>query len=369
MPASNKRLYYALMQTGFAKDGTTNYLTAHGVQSVGITTSFNLEYFFELGQLDIYQTVENLPDIEVNMEKVMDGYPLLWHLATQGAADGTLFGRSSVKTIVGLSIFSENGHVASGTPLKELAMSGLFPNSWAFNVPVQGPVTETLGCVGNNKVWRDDAILGTGIFDGTFSGTVLDSPLNFNVASGQGIQHRWHVVMLPPTGLYTFDSNGVISAPCSVWPRDIYGISASGINPRNADGSFLVPIQSISVSCDLGRTPIYELGLKTPYLRYVNPQVEVRTEIEVISQVGDQISGTEYGGVNGAAVGLNTNYQTIRVLLQDGTSVDTGTRNKMLTVADSGGEATQGANNVTTRYTYSTFNSLLVVQPNDPSLP
>jgi hypothetical protein len=368
MPTVNQRLYYALLEVAFAADGTNAYTVAHGVQSCGITTAFNLEYFFELGQLQIYQTVENLPDISVNMEKVMDGYPLLWHLATYPATDPSLFGRSNQKCQVGMSIFSQNSSVASGTPLKEVAMSGLYPNSWAFSVPVQGPVTETLGLIGNNKVWRNDQVLGNSILSGIFSSTMNDVPLNFNVASGQGIQHRWNVVMVPPVGnAFTTDVNGAVTAVCSVFPNDIYGISASGLNPVNADGSYAVPLQSVSISADLGRTPIYELGRKSPFIRYVNPQIEVRTEYEVISQYGDNISATEYGGVNGAPVGLNTNYQTIRVVLQDGTVVDTGTLNKMTNIADSGGEATQGGGNVTTRITYVTYNDLLVTQPNDPS--
>ena len=59
-----------------------NPYCAHGVQSVGITTTFNLEQVFELGQLAIYENVEGTPDVEVTMSKVLDGYIPLFCLAT-----------------------------------------------------------------------------------------------------------------------------------------------------------------------------------------------------------------------------------------------------------------------------------------------
>ena len=81
-------------------------LAGHGVQSVGITTNFNLEEAFELGQLSVYQLIEQLPDVEVTLEKQLDGNPLLYHLATNGTASNTLVARAAVKCIVGLSIFA-----------------------------------------------------------------------------------------------------------------------------------------------------------------------------------------------------------------------------------------------------------------------
>ncbi len=39
-----------------------------GVQSVSIGTTFNLEDVFHLGQLDAYENVEGIPDVEVSIE-------------------------------------------------------------------------------------------------------------------------------------------------------------------------------------------------------------------------------------------------------------------------------------------------------------
>lgn len=362
---ANKRIIYPAQQVGFAKDGTSTFVAAHGVQSVGITTNFNLENVFELGQLEVYQIIEQIPDIEVNMEKVIDGYPLLLHLATNGATSGTLLGRSNIKTIVGLAVFNETNPSASGTPLAEVSMSGMVPSNWSMTIPTQGNITESITLVGNDKRWRDSETLGSGVFNGAFPGN-NDVPLNLNAASGNGIQQRQHVVMVPPTGgSYTGDANGVLSGPFSVFPREIYGITSSGLNPQVSDGTFLVPFQSISISADLGRETVFELGTKLPYAKFITFPVQISTEFEFLLTKWDNVSGTAEGGMNGAPAGSNTVYQTIRIRLKDDTQVDCGTKNKLSNVAWSGGDASGG--NVVGRFSYQGQNNLTVSAPNDPS--
>ena len=84
---ANNRIFYACQAVALKPMAGLNaqYKVAHGVQSVGITTNFNLEQAFELGQIQIYENIEGLPDVEVTMEKLLDGYPLLYHLASQKA--------------------------------------------------------------------------------------------------------------------------------------------------------------------------------------------------------------------------------------------------------------------------------------------
>jgi len=79
---ANNRIYYAIQQVELGHAGGKE--AVHGLQSAGITTNFNLEQVFELGQLSIYQNVEGIPDIEVALNKVLDGYPLIYVLATEG---------------------------------------------------------------------------------------------------------------------------------------------------------------------------------------------------------------------------------------------------------------------------------------------
>ena len=85
----------------------TKCTAAHGVQSVGITTNFNLEQAFELGQIQIYENIEGLPDVEVTLEKVLDGYPLLYHLATPNPESVGLVGRGKARADVALGIYSD----------------------------------------------------------------------------------------------------------------------------------------------------------------------------------------------------------------------------------------------------------------------
>jgi hypothetical protein len=58
------RIFYAIQAVGIegADTGTGVITWLHGVQSVGVTTNFNLEQVFELGQLALYQNVENVPE-------------------------------------------------------------------------------------------------------------------------------------------------------------------------------------------------------------------------------------------------------------------------------------------------------------------
>lgn len=369
----NKRVFYPLQQVGFAKDGLTTFIAAHGVQSVGITTTFNLEQVFELGQLAIYQNIENIPDIEVTLEKVLDGYPLLYHLGTNGAVSGTLNGRSNVKTMIGMSVFSDTLESSTGTPLAEVHMSGMVVSSLAYTFPVDGNCTESCTFVGNEKLWVDVEGGGTAVFTGAFNGN--DSPLA--TGSMLGVQRREAVIFVPATGPGTtanpappsaaLDVNGQSNQWMTVLPTDIYGITSSGTNPTNSDGTHAVHIQSIAISADLGRDQIFELGLKTAYLRYVNFPLEVRTEIEVLATKFDNISAINAGGVNGAPAGSNTKNQTIRVRTLDGTMVDTGTKNRLTTVTWGGGDAGGGGGNVTNRYSYVSYNTLNVTHPMDPS--
>jgi hypothetical protein len=246
-------------------------------------------------------------------------------------------------------------------------MSGLAISALTYTVPVDGNATESVTLVGYNKVWRDDETLGNGVFTGRFNNQ--DQPLA--ITGSGGVQRREHVVMIPITGgsapVPGTDSNGANTGWVSTWPTDLPGISSDGTNPVQSDGTFLVPIQNVSVTCDLGRQQIFELGRKSPYYRFVNFPVEVRTEIEVLSRKWDNISATEAGGTNGASVGNNTKYQTIKIRMLDGTYIQTGTKNKLTSCAMSGGDAGGGGGNVTMRFSYVTYNDLLVSHPQDPS--
>ena len=76
---ANKRIYFAIQGLAIKPEpiGAAVSTWEHGdvvncVQSVAVTTTFNLEQAFELGQIQIYENIEGLPDVEVTMESTKD---------------------------------------------------------------------------------------------------------------------------------------------------------------------------------------------------------------------------------------------------------------------------------------------------------
>ena len=140
---ANNRIYFANQQLAFNLDAGTasNWLVAHGVQSVAVTTTFNLEQAFELGQLAIYENIEGVPDIEVTATKVLDGSPLLYHLGTRRVAGHntgpTLAGRSNAKCVIGLAIWPDTVDFTAGTTAsQEMEASGMFWSSIGYNFQI-----------------------------------------------------------------------------------------------------------------------------------------------------------------------------------------------------------------------------------------
>lgn len=344
MPTNN-RIYWACQGVGISPQDSASFVGVHGLQSIGITTTFNLEQVFEIGQLSIYENIEDIPDIEVTMEKVLDGHPLLYHLATKGSSGNTLAARSTKKCNIVLNIYDDTYEAASGTPQAEVLMSGMYISSVSYTMPVDGNCTEAVTFVGNNKAWRTSGFL--------LSGTVLgpaaagyDAPRLID-ASG-GVQRRENVLFAGSTGNYT------------KLPSEVEGISPSGTNNQDGAGNYSAHLQSLSVSVDLGREALNELGRKGPYFRYVNFPVEVSTEIEVLSSRGDRIDATE-AGLGGS--GINLRDQSIFIALQDGTRIDLGSKNKLATVNYGGADA--GGGNATVTYSYVTYNDFTVTHPSE----
>lgn len=331
----NNRLYWAVMAAGLAPDGSSTFTEIKGLQSLGITTNFNLEQVFQIGQLAIYENVEELPDIEVTAEKVIDGNPLIYHLATPGATSASLAGRANEKATLAFSIFGDEQNSASGTPHSQVVCSGMYVSSLNYTFPVDGNCTESVTLVGNNKVWKTSAF--------TFSGNIFD-----NTASApSGVQRRQNIVFGAASGTATQLPSGNGGIP---------GLSANGYNVET-NGKFGAAIQNITVSADLGRETLNELGRKGPYHRYVTFPVEVTTDIEVISKGGDLVDAEEEAD--------NLDDQTIKIFLETGTKFDLGSKNKLSSVSHSGGDA--GGDNVTVTFSYQGFNELTITDANDPA--
>lgn len=346
--AGNNRVFFPIESFNLGKYCSASGIAVKGLQSVSTTTNFNLEQVFELGQLDIYANMENLPTIEISATKVFDGYPGLYILATTESTSAGLLQRSNTRCDAIFSIFSDQQISASGIPLVQAYTSGLYVNTINFNLPVNGNLTETLTLTGNDKVW----ITSSGTTYQGHTGYYLngyfddkDSP----AASG-GIRRRQNVVM------------GNAAAGGSVWPRILPGITTvtgSGYNIQTA-GVFGAHIQDVTVSCNLGRTDLYELGRRRPYYRYANFPVAVDCTINITA------GGTNPSdNVNANADIDNLTDEPIVIAIDEGTVIDLGTKNKCLSINFTGGDTGGGVRTIS--YQFQNFNHLTVTSPSDPA--
>lgn len=351
---ANKRIFYAVYAVGIAKESSTSYIEIHGLQTVSLTTTFNLDRVSEIGQLEIYQNIENVPDVELTLEKVIDGYPPIYILATRGRTNTSLQGRQNPKCEVAMSIFDETYHsAASGVnPLSEVTLSGMFVSSLTYTFPVDGNFTESVTLVGANKTWRTSNF----VFKGSSSFNV-DTPLAYTSGVG-GVQRRQNLVFTSQGATSLTGTNYTILPGGT---QGIPGISSSGTNDKTAD-VFGAHVQNITVSTNLGRTPIFELGRRIYYHRYVEFPTEVTCEIQVLDIEGDKVGATEAGILGN---GENVNDKQIKIVVQEGLVLDLGSKNKLQSVSWTGAGADGG--NATTTYSYRNFNSLAVSHPQDPN--
>jgi len=358
---SNNRIIYPSQQVGFAKLGAATYIAARGVQTAGMNVSLPREAIFQLSESKVYENLEGMPEVEVSMEKVLDGNPPLLLLATNGAASASLFGRAPVSCQVAMSYFPETFDSASGLAIAEVRMSGLFWSSSSFTFPVDGTFNESLTLVGNHRKWY---VTANSIFSGQFDNTSI--PLATTLGSG-GIQRREDLVFDAPAGLIAQDANGQVDATklnkCTILPKIIQGISSSGINERiGTTPNYKCSVQNISVSCEGGREDLNELGHKAPYYKFLNIPVTVSCDIETINKSGDWIDALETGAYEN---GNNSPRSTIKVATRDGLFIDLGTENRLVTVAVGGG-GTDGGNS-TLSYSFETENFYTVTHDQDPT--
>ena len=335
--SKNDRIFYACQAVAIAPTGTTTLtgaMVAKGVQSVGMTSSFNLEQVFEFGQIQIYENIEGVVDVEVTVEKVIDGEKLLYLMGTNDIGKTDLVGATKERTDVYLAIYSDGASQVASTNKQSVVMnSGMYVNSVSYTYPVDGSATESVSFAGNDRFWN--AVTG---------GTTIHSPASTNWPDGlaTGI-----------TGSDTPVSGVVRRVNVDIKNSTLPSIVESqGYDPA-LPGAVLSAgrhIQSVTVSTDFGTENISELGRFGPYAKYASFPVEVTCEIEVMATSGDLVS------VSGTAENLVS--ETIIILDQAGTVLNLGTANKLSSVSYTGGDT--GGGNATVTYAYSNFNDLTV---------
>jgi hypothetical protein len=356
---SNYRLHWGIEALGFAQMGSNTFTAAHGVQSAGMSLNFNLDPVIQLSQTATYEQVEEIPDVELSCEKVLDGYPLLYHLGSLGSTAVDIFNRSNRPVIIAMSLFSDTQTAASGQPIGETYMSGMYFSNVGYSFPVEGNATESVTFVGNHALYLPPASTN---FSGGFTNT--DVPLAQTYNSG-GVQRRVNFLYSYQAGT-GLDANGAVntsySKPGTVLPPDVQGISASGTNNLVTNDQYACAVQRVNVTANAGRGRLLELGHRKPYFRFLEIPVTVTTEIEIISKSGHTVNALEVGPY---ANSFNTRNSTIKIAAQDSTFINLGTNNRLTSLAVGGGDT--GGSNATITYTYQNLNEFSVSHSQDPS--
>lgn len=330
--ANQQRIFYACQAVAITAQGAATVTTAdivRGAQSVGMSSTFTLDQVFELGQIEIYENVEEVADIEVTIEKVIDGEKLIFDLASGGACKTDLVAASKVRSDVYVAIYDDGQSQATGTPRNVCYNSGMYISSVAYNYSVDGSATESVTLVGNDRFWNDTTAGVIGTSAASAFGSVTTEFGTDTAVSGVVRRADVDIVNsdIPTEALYQRDS--------------------SDASTGQSDGA---RIQSISVSADFGQENIQELGRFGPYTRYATFPLEVSCDIEVMALQGDLVS------VSGNAPNLQN--RTINIVDSAGTVLALGDNNKLSSVSYTGGDT--GGGNATITYSYTNFNSLTV---------
>jgi hypothetical protein len=330
--ANNNRIFYACQSvelngpSGTTEAKNTPFDVVRGLQSVGMSTNFNLEPVYQLGQLELYDNYEEIPEVEITLNKVLDNHMTMYAM-TMGT--GSLSALANSRCGVRLNLYPDTDQANTGTPIAQVTCVPAYLSSVTYTFPTEGNFTEEVTLVSNDKLWTT----------GTIAITDAVNKLGTAVPTGVGILRRglWKDTSSLPTG------NG----------EGLNGSEKGGI-PSG------MKIQSVSVSMNLGRESIFKLGQRTPYYRYVNFPVEVTCEIECVAGDGDLV------GVAGSTDTSCSNPKALAnkeivIELCDGTKIDLGKKNKLTSVNYTGGDT--GGGNATVTYSYQTFNDFTYSAP------
>jgi len=331
MAYNNNRIFYACQAVAIVPETgnslQTDGIGVRGLQSVGMSSTFNLEQVFEMGQIEIYENIEEVADIEVTLTKAIDGRALIYQLTSAGNCQTSLAAAAKNRCDVYLAIFTDAADsVSGGTKLNLCWNSGMYTSAVAYNYSIDGSATEEVTLVGNDRFWD-------GVDGGAGTSTFYDNPFRpFNDADTplSGVQRRTDLDLTN-----------------SIFPSEVRSQQLK----TNSSSNNGLHLQSISVSTDFAQDNILELGRFGPYARYATFPIEVTSEFEVIATSGDLVS------VSGTARNLGAGQQ-IKIVDNAGTVIDLGNNNKLSSVSYSGGDT--GGGNATITYSYNTYNSLLV---------
>lgn len=332
---SNNRLFYACQALAIAKTGhgntsASNFEVMRGIQSAGINTTLTLEQVFEYGQVELYSNEDEISEVEITVEKVIDGHKLLYLQAVGEIGKTNVVSASNSIADCYLALYSDAlSSVGGVTPNNVVMCSGVTLSSVSYTYPITGNATESITLVGNNKFWNN-ANYGMA---STPSGLYGNGGATAAVINGSDT----------PSGNVGVARRAKFDLANSIIPPEVM----SQLNTVRSPGSGL---QSVTVSADFGREDMLEQGRFGPYFKYATYPFEVTCEFEVNATRGDLIAISGTGSSNPAR----------SIIIRDtlGTQINLGTKNKLTSVTHSGGDTGGGIATVT--YSYSTYNDLKV---------
>lgn len=355
--SANNRIYYASQavvlkpQNADGSEVFSGVYVPQGLQSVGMTTNFNLEQVFQLGQLELYDNLETVPEVEVTLSKVIDGTPPLYLMCMggqngiEGARNKDLGEVATNRVNFALGIYPDTVVAATGTQKFYVNCSGMYLSAFSYSFPTEGNSTEEVTLVGNNKTWQ--------------SGRPFPTINEFNRGSVPGADPARQGFSTAP-GVVRRQN---INLTQSLLPTGTAGIPIpSGRTDTNDQPLNRPYINSISISANLGREAIFELGRMAPYFRYVNFPVEVTSEFEITASDGDQVNADDFTSVAECTSKNNLNNKSIKIVVcgtgNNLMGIDLGAKNKLTSVNYSGGDT--GGGNATITYSFQTFNKFVI---------
>tara|TARA_B100000902_G_C27282001_1_gene902292 strand:- start:142 stop:1311 length:1170 start_codon:yes stop_codon:yes gene_type:complete len=235
-----------------------------GVQSVGFSSNVEFEQIFELGHLQIFENIEGSPSCEATLERALPVQsPSLLEIF---GASGNDYGvnMSNLGNDVGLSIrlgVNADGGVMTNIASTSANRYGIqidgFTSSYSISAQTDGAVTESLGIAGVNLFV---------IPSGATTNLKLPQPSTSN-----------------PSGVFRRQDTSVVKR----------AIKADNTVDALATNNVYDRVQSASISVDIGREDLLEMGRKGPYIRYASFPVEVTAEVEyavdTTKEAGDHV--------------------------------------------------------------------------------
>jgi len=362
----NNRIYYASQTAQLRpQDADTTYFGSWyqplGLQSVGMNTTFNLQQAFQLGTVELYENIENTPNVEVTMTKVIDNTAPLYTMCMGGSAgaDGANGGQSLGSLVNNrvnfrLGIFADNKQYVKNSASSHVVCSGMYLSRFNFTIPIDGNGTESVTLVGNHKIWNTGTFLDQSTYG--FNATTVFDPATV-------------VGSITPTKTSGVLTRQYVNILDSVLPEGSGGIKLpNSAGFAQTSGTSRPHYQSITVSADLGRENINELGKFSPYCRYTTFPIEVTSEFQVVSPNGDYVNANDFYLQDFCGVS-KTNLKKHEIKIQintantantcgNGMILDLGKKNVLTSVNHTGGDT--GGGNVTVTYGFRNFNNFAI---------